>query len=61
MKIRIEIDTAADKIADCIAKGQAILDALEDNTARMPSEPQLPPGILPLDLHIKAVLREGDQ
>jgi hypothetical protein len=39
MKIRITIDTAADKIADCIARARAILDALDANIARMPVMP----------------------
>ena len=48
MKITIKINTAADKIADCIARAKSIIDALDTNTARMPSEPQLPPGLPPL-------------
>lgn len=50
MKITIKINTAADKLANCIARARAILDALDANTARMPegSELQLPPGLPPL-------------
>lgn len=42
MKIRITINTAADKLADCIARARAILDALDANTARMPVMPSQP-------------------
>lgn len=43
MKITIKINTAADKITGCIARARSIIDALDDNAARMPSGPPVTP------------------
>lgn len=42
MKITIKIDTAADKLENCIARARAIIDALDANAARMPAMPSQP-------------------